>query len=254
MKTTVLRKNEQAYGEFNGGAILERKPIGFPQDHGKLRPYSNLFYWAHAWSTGGGMIGEHPHKGFEILSFILEGTTHHYDSQLQGWKELHAGDVQIIRAGRGISHAERMEPNSALFQIWFDPGLERTLGNPATYNDHRAADFPATTTSAGKTTTYIGAGSPLLVQTPSLEVARTQFNNGIQALVSNGYLSGFVLGGTAKVGGDLLETGDFLLLEGGGIAEIYAQNLDLFVIKSPAKTDYLTYQEIMQRQFRTHQN
>jgi len=40
--------SNQAYGEFNGGGIIENKPIGFTQDGGKLKPYSNLFYWAHA--------------------------------------------------------------------------------------------------------------------------------------------------------------------------------------------------------------
>ena len=29
-------------GNFNNGNILEKKPIGFPQDGGQLRPYSNL--------------------------------------------------------------------------------------------------------------------------------------------------------------------------------------------------------------------
>ena len=29
--------NNQAYGEFNGGDIIENKPLGFPQDGGKLK-------------------------------------------------------------------------------------------------------------------------------------------------------------------------------------------------------------------------
>ena len=40
--------SDQAYGEFNNGDIIENKPLGFPQDGGKLKPYSNIFYWAHA--------------------------------------------------------------------------------------------------------------------------------------------------------------------------------------------------------------
>ena len=37
------------------------------------------------------------------------------------------GDVQIIRAGNGISHAEEIDDNSEIFQIWFDPNLSKTL-------------------------------------------------------------------------------------------------------------------------------
>ena len=50
MAVKAYTKENQANGNFNGGEILEKKPIGFPQDGGMLRPYSNLFYWAHAWA------------------------------------------------------------------------------------------------------------------------------------------------------------------------------------------------------------
>ena len=49
MKIEVLKKADQANGNFNNGEILEKKPIGFPQDGGNSNPYSNIFYWAHAW-------------------------------------------------------------------------------------------------------------------------------------------------------------------------------------------------------------
>ena len=34
MAITIVPKEKQANGQFNGGAILEKKPIGFPQDGG----------------------------------------------------------------------------------------------------------------------------------------------------------------------------------------------------------------------------
>ena len=75
MNIQVIKKEDQADGNFNNGEILEKKPIGFPQDGGKIRPYSNLFYWAHAWTPKGkSTIGLHPHQGFEICSFVLEGS------------------------------------------------------------------------------------------------------------------------------------------------------------------------------------
>ena len=52
MSISIYTKKNQADGNFNYGEILEKKPIGFPQDGGKLKPYSNLFYWAHAWTPG----------------------------------------------------------------------------------------------------------------------------------------------------------------------------------------------------------
>ena len=47
MKINFYPPSKQANGNFNFGEIVEKKPIGFPQDGGQLKPFSNLFYWAH---------------------------------------------------------------------------------------------------------------------------------------------------------------------------------------------------------------
>ena len=51
MKIEIYQIKDQAKGNFNNGEILENKPIGFPGENGKLKSYSNIFYWAHAWTT-----------------------------------------------------------------------------------------------------------------------------------------------------------------------------------------------------------
>ena len=50
-------------------------------------------------------FGPHPHRGFETVTFILEGSLAHRDS---GGHEsvIHAGGVQWMTAGRGLEHAE----------------------------------------------------------------------------------------------------------------------------------------------------
>ena len=114
----VYKKNEQAYGEFNNGEIIENKPIGFPGENNSLKAYSNLFYWAHAWTPNNkSTIGLHPHQGFEICSFILKGNINHFDTKQNKWIPLSKGDVQIIRSGNGISHAEEIKDHSEIFQI-----------------------------------------------------------------------------------------------------------------------------------------
>ena len=84
MSLQIYPKSKQAFGQFNNGAILENKQIGFPQDQGgQLNPFSNILYWAHAWTPGKeSLIAEHPHKGFEILTFVLSGVIKHYDCKL----------------------------------------------------------------------------------------------------------------------------------------------------------------------------
>ena len=114
----VFKKENQAYGEFNNGEIIENKPIGFPADRGPISSYSNLFYWAHATAKLDSTIGLHPHKGFEIMTFVLSGSIKHYDTLINKWIKLDKGDVQVIQSGSGISHSEFIQKNSSIFQIW----------------------------------------------------------------------------------------------------------------------------------------
>ena len=122
MSIQIIPVEQQGRGAFNGGEIVENKPIGFPQDRSSIRPYSNLFYWAHAKSLTDSTIGLHPHQGFEICSFVLKGNIRHFDTKLNDWKPLEAGDVQIIRAGNGISHSEWMGKDAETI-CWLSDGF-----------------------------------------------------------------------------------------------------------------------------------
>src|SRR6185369_1639017 len=48
---------------------------------------------------------DHPHRGFETVSYILEGELEHEDSAGHRGR-LGAGDVQWMTAGRGVVHSE----------------------------------------------------------------------------------------------------------------------------------------------------
>lgn len=51
---------------------------------------------------------DHPHRGFETVSYILEGSLEHKDSQGHAGK-LNSGDVQWMTAGSGVVHSEMPE-------------------------------------------------------------------------------------------------------------------------------------------------
>jgi redox-sensitive bicupin YhaK (pirin superfamily) len=246
MAIEIYTREEQADGQFNGGAILEKKPIGFPQDGGTLRPYSNLFYWAYAWSDQGSTIGEHPHQGFEIMSFVLAGEIEHYDSKLKGWKTLHAGDAQIIRAGSGITHAERLHAGSSIFQIWVDPDLRQTMSVPASYNDYPAHDFPVLDEGEYDLTVFTENRLPMDMVTEDLSIFKLTGKQGQFTLLleTDMIYSVFVLKGTPGIGGQTLSKGDFFKVSAEEKLDL-ASTLDaeLFMIKSPASTPYKTYGE-----------
>ena len=137
----VYTKNQQSFGEFNGGDIIENKPIGFPHESGGSKAYSNIFYWAFAEGKKDSTIGLHPHKGFEIMTYVIKGSIKHYDTLIKKWITLNKGDVQIIQSGSGISHSEYLEENSSIFQIWFDPNLEKSIYQKPKYEDYSSYIF-----------------------------------------------------------------------------------------------------------------
>ena len=83
-------------------------------------------------------------------------------TRAEQWIPLSKGDVQIIRAGNGISHAEELDKNSEIFQIWFDPNLENSLKNSASVMITVFPQFKIKTKNNGSSTTIIkGEGSPM---------------------------------------------------------------------------------------------
>src|SRR5258706_4644650 len=112
----VLPVSQQTPGEFDNGRIRERRPVLTNRRNGEQR-WGPLFYWA--WDkSDGGFIAEHPHRGFEIVSYVLEGSIEHRDS-LGTWKALTAGSIQVMQTNAGVSHSERFPEgvHSELFQI-----------------------------------------------------------------------------------------------------------------------------------------
>ena len=248
MSVTVISKEHQAYGAFNGGEIVENKPIGFPQEGGEVKPYSNLFYWAYAEAKTDSTIGLHPHQGFEIMSFVLNGSIRHYDTKLKEWRPLSAGDAQIIRAGNGISHAEHMEKNAVMFQIWVDPDLNKTLQQPASYNDFKSADFPVTNYDNFKVKTYAGQGAPLKMDTPGMTIKEIFFNGNFeQKIESDKIYSIYVREGSLSINDSSAVKDDFVIIKDSEILQVKGESGGtLFVIESLAKPGYKTYVERMQ--------
>ena len=89
------------------GDLITRRPLPGPQLE-QLDPF--LFLNHHGPQTypannRGLPFGPHPHRGFETVTFILEGSLAHADST-KHQSVIHAGGVQWMTAGSGIVHAE----------------------------------------------------------------------------------------------------------------------------------------------------
>ena len=88
----------------------------------------------------------HPHRGFETVTYMLDGHMQHKDSG-GNTGDLGPGDVQWMSAARGIVHSEMPQQSEGRmrgFQLWLNlPAKEKM--KPAAYRDISAREIPAVT-------------------------------------------------------------------------------------------------------------
>jgi redox-sensitive bicupin YhaK (pirin superfamily) len=91
-----------------------------------------------------GGFPEHPHRGFETVTFMLQGRMRHRDSA--GNEGLLApGSVQWMTAGRGVIHSEMPEQQDGAmegFQLWLNLPASQKM-RPPWYRDFAADEVPA---------------------------------------------------------------------------------------------------------------
>jgi redox-sensitive bicupin YhaK (pirin superfamily) len=98
----------------------------------------------------------HPHRGFETVTYMLDGHMRHEDS-IGNQGDLGPGDVQWMSAARGIIHSEmpqQQEGRMRGFQLWVNlPAREKM--RPAWWRDVPAAQIPALALDGGGTARVI---------------------------------------------------------------------------------------------------
>ena len=94
----------------------------------------------------------HPHRGFETVTYMLDGHMLHED-HLGNRGDLRGGGAQWMTAGRGVIHSEIPQQESGLmrgFQLWVNlPAREKM--KPASYRDIQPEDIPQATLPSGGT-------------------------------------------------------------------------------------------------------
>jgi hypothetical protein len=102
---------------------------------------------------------DHPHRGFETVTYMLAGRMRHRDNHGNEGL-LTAGGVQWMTAGRGLVHSEMPEQENGLmhgFQLWLNLPSGSKMIDPW-YRDISAGEIPTVQTPDGVTVRVI-AGS-----------------------------------------------------------------------------------------------
>ncbi|MEX0618032.1 MAG: pirin family protein [Pseudohongiellaceae bacterium] len=207
-----------------------------------------------------GGFPSHPHRGFETVTYMLEGSMEHRD-HMDNIGLLEPGDVQWMKAGSGVIHSEmprQQQGRMRGFQLWLNlPAAEKMT--PATYQDIPAADIPrypadkgavkaiageTAVNGAGVTGAVTGLSTDPVYLDIQLPASAGQKNNELRFRIKDGYTAlVYVYDGKVAVGeesvsiavqqlarlsrqGDVLVSGSdvrFLLIAGKPIGEPIVQ-------------------------------
>jgi redox-sensitive bicupin YhaK (pirin superfamily) len=109
---------------------------------------------------------DHPHRGFETVTYVIDGAFEHKDSQGHSGK-LNPGDVQWMTAGSGIVHSEMPEKEFAKkggrlhgFQLWVNLPKKDKMIKPR-YQDVSSNNIPIAKSQDGKVQVKVIAGESM---------------------------------------------------------------------------------------------
>ena len=243
-KLIHLKKEQQQIMPLFDGALIENKPIPFPRSG--TTAYSSLFYWAHAEAIETCEFPLHPHEGFEIMTFVLKGAVEHYDTATKVWTPLHDGDVQVIQAGSGVQHAEKITKGTEIFQIWFDPNFSKSMLKDAKYKDYRANKFKSESQNGIEHLSYIGKDGIINSLTPHISIEKLTFNKGqfTKELKPEYTYSCYLLDGKINIDDNLITKDDFFVFNSSSkVNFIVDTQAELFVIKSLTNIEYPLFRD-----------
>ena len=179
----------------------------------------------------------HPHAGIETLTLLLEGSQTHKDS-LGNASSMRPGEVQWMRAGRGVVHDE--SPDEQLrrdgghvhgVQLWINMPKGSKHAEPA-YRHVKASEIPTFTADDGRVLVRVVAGplgdltgpiatsgNPFVVHASLKDGARADL-----AVAGPAELGVYVMVGAARVSGDQrrIEAGQLARLTQGDRLELAA--------------------------------
>lgn len=139
-----------AINTSDGAGVRLRRSLGSGKDV-RLDPFLMLDEFSSD-NPGDYIAGfpAHPHRGFETVTYILDGHMRHED-HLGNQGDLQSGGVQWMTAGRGIIHSEmpqQLEGRMRGFQLWINlPAKEKM--KPAGYRDIQPEEIPVHVLSGG---------------------------------------------------------------------------------------------------------
>ncbi len=171
--------------------------------------------WDHFDITAGHGFPDHPHRGFEAITYMLNGGIHHKDN-LGNDAFVDKGGAQVFCAGVGMVHSEMPaeKGQSMGIQLWINLPKRLKKIKPS-YQQVLSENLPVTTFEGGHCRTIVGEGSPIELYTDITyqhvnlkqdHYYQIYINQGLNAII-------YVLSGELILGNETVSATKALLLE-----------------------------------------
>jgi redox-sensitive bicupin YhaK (pirin superfamily) len=148
----TLTRVIDAVDSMDGAGVKLKRSLG-RSPHARVDPFLLLDEFGSddpdAYIAG---FPSHPHRGFETVTYMLDGRMIHED-HIGNRGELTAGGVQWMTAGKGVIHSEMPAQEEGLmrgFQLWVNLPAARKM-DPAAYQEFSAEQIPSVDLEQGVT-------------------------------------------------------------------------------------------------------
>ena len=151
MRLRPVLRTTRGIQASDGAGVRLRRFLGGGSGLPSIDPFLLLDYFdsprAQDYIAG---FPEHPHRGFETVTYMLAGRMRHRDNK-GGEGVIEPGGIQWMTAGRGLVHSEMPEQSEGLmrgFQLWVNLPAKDKMTAPG-YQEFPAARMPVEERAGG---------------------------------------------------------------------------------------------------------